>query len=146
PTPISPYSHTPPQRISLATKQVYPISNSTRKGILMQSIGLDGTWQVRPETYACSGEAGLAQVVQARGGWLPAQVPGEIHLDLVRAGQMPEPTVSTNMPACRWPETKSWWYRTSFSIGPDFTAHDRQELVFDGLDLYAQVFVNGQLA
>jgi beta-mannosidase len=79
-------------------------------------------------------------------GWLPAQVPGEIHLDLMRAGQMPEPTVGANMPACRWPETKSWWYRTSFQLDEAFTRHERQHLVFDGLDLYAQVFVNGQLA
>ena len=79
-------------------------------------------------------------------GWLAAQVPGEIHLDFMRAGQMPEPTVGTNMPECRWPETKSWWYRRTFEVDADFVAHERQALVFDGLDLYAQVFVNGQLA
>ena len=64
----------------------------------------------------------------------------------MRAGQMPEPTVGTNMPECRWPETKSWWYRRTFEVDADFVAHERQALVFDGLDLYAQVFVNGQLA
>jgi beta-mannosidase len=72
-------------------------------------------------------------------------VPGEIHLDLIKAGQMPEPTVSTNMPKCRWPETKSWWYRTKFDVTSDFLRFERQQLVFDGLDLYAQVFVNGKL-
>ena len=76
---------------------------------------------------------------------MEAQVPGEIHLDLIRTGQMPEPTVGTNMPKCRWPETKSWWYRTRFEIGSDFLRHERQHLVFNGLDLYAQVFVNGKL-
>ena len=112
----------------------------------MRSIRLDGAWSVRPESYACIGTTGLAQVAQAHAGWLPAQVPGEIHLDLMRAGQMPEPSSGTNMPECRWPETKSWWYRTTFTLEPDFLAHERQELIFDGLDLYAQVFVNGQLA
>jgi beta-mannosidase len=112
----------------------------------MDTLTLDGTWSVRPADFACSGLTGLAQVAQQTDGWLPAQVPGEIHLDLMRAGQMPEPTMGTNMPACRWPETKSWWYRTSFHIDEAFTRHERQHLVFDGLDLYAQVFVNGQLA
>ena len=112
----------------------------------MDAKGLNGTWQVRPEAMACAGEAGLAQVRQEREGWIPARVPGEIHLDLIRAGQMPEPAVGANMPKCRWPETKSWWYRTTFELGATFLRHERQRLVFDGVDLYAQVFVNGKLA
>lgn len=111
----------------------------------MDSISLDGTWSVRPEPHALIGEAGLAEVVQRADGWLPAQVPGEIHLDLMRAGQMPEPTVGANMPDCRWPETRSWWYRTTFSVDEHFTRHECQSLILDGADLYAQVFVNGQL-
>ena len=93
-----------------------------------------------------SAKPGLEDVRKAKDGWISAQVPGEIHLDLIKAGQMPEPTVGANMPKCRWPETKSWWYRTTFDVGADFLKHERQQLVFDGLDLYAQVFVNGQLA
>jgi len=93
----------------------------------------------------CAGESGLRRVQQAQDGWLAAQVPGEVHLDLIRAGQMPEPSVGANMPECRWPETKSWWYRTSFALDADFLQLERQELVFEGLDLYAQVFVNDQL-
>ncbi len=112
----------------------------------MITINLDGKWSVRPDDFAWIGEAGLVRVQQAQEGWLPAQVPGEIHLDLMRAGQMPEPSASTNMPECRWPETKSWWYRTSFEVDTTFLLDERQELVFDGLDLYAQVFLNGKLA
>ncbi len=112
----------------------------------MQTINLDGSWSVRPADYALLGEAGLAHVQPQTDGWLPAQVPGEIHLDLMRAGQMPEPSVGVNMPDCRWPETKAWWYRTTFTLDAGFTAHERQELVCDGLDLYAQIFVNGALA
>jgi beta-mannosidase len=100
---------------------------------------------VRSEDLECLGEAGLARVQQVPEGWIPAQVPGEIHLDLVRAGQMPEPAVGANMPQCRWPETQSWWYRTEFQVDAEFLRQERQRLVFDGLDLYAQVFVNGRL-
>ena len=109
----------------------------------MNTINLNGDWLVHAEDFGCIGEAGLDRILQVQEGWLTALVPGEIHLDLMRAGQMPEPSVSTNMPECRWPETKSWWYRTSFVLDEDFLQHERQELVFDGLDLYAQVFVNG---
>ena len=110
----------------------------------MDTILLNGTWSVCPAPFACAGEAGLREVVGSTDGWLPAEVPGEVHLDLMRAGQMPDPSVSTHMPECRWPETRSWWYRTSFSLSEDFLTTERQELVFDGLDLHAQVFVNGK--
>ena len=109
-------------------------------------LSLNGTWQVRREALACIGEIGLGKVRQAVDGWMDAQVPGEIHLDLVKAGKMPEPTVSLNMAQCRWPGTNSWWYRTSFELGPEFKQYERQWLVFDGLDLFTQVFVNGKMA
>ncbi len=111
----------------------------------MDTINLNGTWSVRAEPMACIGEAGLAQALQAQDGWLPAEVPGEIHLDLIRAGKMAEPMVGANMPDSRWPETHSWWQRTAFELRADFLAHERLSLVFDGLDLYAQVFLNGKL-
>ena len=111
----------------------------------METIILNGGWQVRAEEFGTIGEGGLAEVARHEGGWLAAEVPGEIHLDLMRTGQMPDPSVSTHMPDCRWPETKSWWYRTTFAVDEVFTAHERQRLVFEGLDLFAQVFVNGRL-
>lgn len=111
----------------------------------MTTMSLNGLWSVRPEPHACMGAEGLAAIGQATEGWIPADVPGEIHLDLMRAGQMPEPTVGANMPDCRWPETRSWWYRTQFEVEASFLGHERQQLVFDGLDLYAQVFLNGRL-
>src|SRR6266511_573208 len=109
-------------------------------GTTMHSINLDGIWSVRPEPFSRIGEAGLADVLRQQAGWLPAQVPGEIHLDLIQAGQMPEPSVGTNMPDCRWPETKSWWYRTTFDLDAESLQHERLRLAFDGLDLYDQVF------
>ena len=112
----------------------------------MNTKDLRGTWKVRPDALTCIGAKGLEQVRKAKDGWIAAEVPGEIHLDLIRTGQMAEPTVGANMPKCRWPETKSWWYRTTFRLDGDFLRHERQQLVFDGLDLYAQVFVNGRLA
>jgi len=114
--------------------------------IPMHTLSLNGTWSVRPAAFDCIGEAGAAAVRQATDGWIEARVPGEVHLDLMRAGQMPDPSVGANMPKCRWPEPKSWWYQTVFELDSEVLRHERQQLVFDGLDLYAQVFVNGRLA
>lgn len=111
----------------------------------MTTISLDGLWQVRPEALECLGLAGLAEVERATEGWLEAQIPGEIHLDLMRAGLMPDPSVGANMPDCRWPETRSWWFWTEFEVNAGFLAYERQNLAFAGMDLYAQVFLNGRL-
>ncbi|MEI6500101.1 MAG: sugar-binding domain-containing protein [Armatimonadota bacterium] len=111
----------------------------------MTTISLQGRWAVRPEVFDCLGLEELTAVRQAVEGWLETEVPGEIHLDPMRAGQRPEPTVGANMPECRWPETKSWRYRTQFETDADFRQHERQHLMFEELDRYAQVFVNGQL-
>ena len=61
-----------------------------------ETKSLDGLWQVRPDRLACDGQAGLGEVRRARSGWMSARVPGEIHLDLIRAGEMPEPLESDN--------------------------------------------------
>ena len=110
------------------------------------TLNLNGKWKVLALPLSAKGETGLRKLKQTRGGWLEARVPGEIHLDLKRADKMLEPLESTNAPRCRWPEKKSWWYRTPLNASASLLAHERIELIFDGLDLYAQVFLNGKLA
>ncbi|MDP7114491.1 MAG: hypothetical protein QGH45_21140, partial [Myxococcota bacterium] len=111
----------------------------------MHTIDLNGTWAVRQGEFAWIGEEGLGEVLGSEEDWLEAIVPGEIHLDLMRARLMPEPTVGTNMRDCRWPETRSWWFRRELELDAGFLDCERQLLTFDGLDLNAQIFVNGSL-
>ena len=110
----------------------------------MYAFSLDGTWRVRETALSCQGTVGLAKVLGARAGWMRAEVPGEIHLDLVRAGRMGEPLVSLNAKKSRWPERRAWWFSKTFEVSESFLGHERQQLIFDGLDLYAQVFLNGE--
>ena len=106
------------------------------------SISLNGEWQAHPTPLSAEGTSGLAQLADAS-DWLPAEVPGEIHLDLVRAGKMQEPEISDNAQSCRWPEEHAWWYRTAFELSDDFLHHERKQLVFEAIDFYGQVFLNG---
>jgi len=105
---------------------------------------LDGNWKVRDESLSCKGLPGLKKV-KKRSGWMSAMVPGEIHLDLIRAGRMAEPLVGLNTRKSRWPEKRSWWFKTSFKVDASFLKYERQQVVFEGLDLYAQVFLNDTL-
>jgi len=108
---------------------------------------LNGDWELTALPLDVAGEAGYRTYQKGLGELLAARVPGEIHLDLMRAGKMDDPNVSDNARTrCRWPEQHSWWYRTTFTPPAGLRQACRQRLVFDGIDLYGQVFVNGTLA
>ncbi|NQT94292.1 MAG: hypothetical protein HQ559_16145, partial [Lentisphaerae bacterium] len=47
-------------------------------------------------------------------GWIDATVPGDIHLDGMREGLIPDPFFGTNNDHCLWMEEKDWWYRLDF--------------------------------
>ncbi|MDO7905948.1 glycoside hydrolase family 2 protein [Paenibacillus sp. JX-17] len=76
--------------------------------------------------------------------WLPAQVPGCVHTDLLRSGRIPDPFYGTNEKEIQWVDKKNWIYRTSFQLEEQQLSPQRIELVFDGLDTYADVSLNGE--
>ncbi len=77
-------------------------------------------------------------------GWLPATVPGDIHLDLLANKVIPDPFYRDNEAKLQWIENASWEYRTSFNLDPGVLERANVDLVFEGLDAAAQVYVNGE--
>lgn len=85
-----------------------------------------------------------------RGTWQPAsEVPGSIHTDLLHNGQIPDPFVDLNELAVRWVAEREWHYRKTISAD-ELQPRDghprgqgRVDLVFEGLDTFATVYVNG---
>ena len=76
--------------------------------------------------------------------WLPAQVPGCVHLDLQRNGLIPDPFHGSNERDLQWIEHEDWTYRAAFDLDPAFLAEDAVELVADGLDTLATLTLNGR--
>ncbi|WP_307214431.1 beta-mannosidase [Paenibacillus tundrae] len=76
--------------------------------------------------------------------WLPAQVPGCVHTDLLKLGKIPDPFYGTNEKEVQWIDKKDWEYQTKFDVQEKLFAQEHLELVFDGLDTYADVYVNDQ--
>jgi beta-mannosidase len=77
--------------------------------------------------------------------WYPAKVPGEVHIDLLSNKLIPDPFYRDNEKKVQWIEKENWDYRTTFAIAPDFYSKKQLDLVFDGLDTYAAIYINGKL-
>ncbi len=73
--------------------------------------------------------------------WLAAKVPGVVHMDLLAANKIPDPFIGLNEKEVQWVEKKEWEYQLIFDV-EDYSKKNNYELVFRGLDTYAQVFLN----
>ena len=76
--------------------------------------------------------------------WLAATVPGVVHTDLLSHGLIPDPFVGTNEDGVQWVEDKQWAYKTTFNLTEAELAFGKVDLVFAGLDTYADVTLNGE--
>lgn len=76
--------------------------------------------------------------------WLKATVPGTVHTDLLQHGLIPDPFIGTNEDQVQWVEKEDWEYRLVFRVPKAMLGHDAIVLDFEGLDTYADVFLNGQ--
>jgi beta-mannosidase len=79
-----------------------------------------------------------------RDEWLPAQVPGGVHTDLLAVGRIPDPFVADNEKRVQWVAESDWEYRRTFDVDEELLAEDRVWLVCDGLDTLAEGTLNGQ--
>jgi beta-mannosidase len=106
-------------------------------------IDLNGVWQLRWNDGQRGGPVSRLLPPDAdTSRALEAQVPGSVHLDLIRAGLLAEPTVGLNHLAARWVEETIWHYRRAF-VAPALAPGQRAYLTFETLDLAAVIYLNG---
>jgi beta-mannosidase len=72
-----------------------------------------------------------------------AQVPGSVQADLIRANQIPHPWYGQNEKEIQWVENEDWVYKNQFSLSDKDLTADDIEINFEGLDTYAEVYLNG---
>lgn len=105
-------------------------------------LDLSGKWLLR---WADGDRGGLryhADVETDLAKWMEADVPGEVHLDLMKAGLIRDPYIGTNCLEARWVEECYWSYRKTFTP-PDDAFKGEAWLYFEGLDYDAKIFLNG---
>ncbi|MFQ3587689.1 MAG: hypothetical protein SNJ76_08520 [Fimbriimonadaceae bacterium] len=74
--------------------------------------------------------------------WLPAAVPGFVHLDLMRNGVIPDPHERMFERGVQWVDETDWTYRCRFEWHPT-AALPHRALRFEGLDTVAKIGLNG---
>ena len=83
------------------------------------------------------------QFKQARlSNWYPATVPGVVHTDLLNNKIIEDPFFRLNERGMQWIDKEDWIYQTTFRLTPEMMGRQNIELVFKGLDTYADVYLN----
>lgn len=95
-----------------------------------KKIDLDGKWKFR--------KAGTEQ-------WMDARVPGCVHTDLLRAKAIPDPFIGDNEKGLQWISDIGWEYKKTFMVSDTLFRSSHIELVCQGLDTYANVYLNDSL-
>ncbi|MHB8217284.1 MAG: beta-mannosidase [Candidatus Sulfotelmatobacter sp.] len=96
---------------------------------------LDAGWQFR-----AAANADRSDVKQ----WHPAEVPGVVQTDLLHNNLIPDPFDKDNEFHLQWIGLADWEYQTTFQADAATLAHTHVDLVFEGLDTFADVYLNDQ--
>jgi beta-mannosidase len=99
------------------------------------SVDLGSNWQFRQRVTATAAPA----------EWRPATVPGDVHLDLLANKLIPDPFYRDNEAKLQWIQDADWEYRTTITATPAMLSREHVDLVFEGLDTYAEVSLDGHL-
>ncbi|WP_374459076.1 glycoside hydrolase family 2 protein [Chryseobacterium taeanense] len=76
--------------------------------------------------------------------WMSAAVPGTVHLDLMKNNVIPDPYKDENEKKVQWIENEDWDYQTVFNISEKELKNQHIELVFEGLDTFSEIYLNGK--
>ncbi|WP_343608097.1 beta-mannosidase [Chryseobacterium oranimense] len=77
--------------------------------------------------------------------WLPAKIPGTVHLDLMDNKVIPDPFKDENEKKVQWIENEDWEYQTRFNVSSKELQNDHVDLIFNGLDTFSEIYLNGKL-
>ena len=105
---------------------------------MLRTTLLHDGWQLSSRRWlAPPGKVGFGTLE-----WLPASVPGHVHLDLHRNQVIADPFRGLHELGSQSIDEEDWVYRTTFAFEPD-TARPHRVLRFEGLDTVATVLLNG---
>ncbi|HUA80751.1 MAG TPA: glycoside hydrolase family 2 protein [Dyella sp.] len=122
--------------IALASLLLLPLASYKVSAQTVQT--LDSGWHFR----LMQGDA-QANAHHDAVAWHMATVPGTVQTDLMAAKLLPDPYYRDNEARVQWVGLADWQYQTTFTVDKATLSRDHVDLVFDGLDTFADVYLNG---
>jgi len=104
------------------------------------SLDLTGKWQFKEYPLQARRMRDLDSA-----DWLQTSVPCSIFNSLIEAGQIQRFELNTHPENFSWVSEKPWIYRKIFDVPAELLNCDQVDLVFDGLDTIASIWLNGKL-
>ena len=101
----------------------------------VEKLLLNGTWKL---------ECLSSQDALLPGDVFDIEVPGDVHRTLLDESMIPDPFWSENYKDCDWVSRCDWLIYRDFTVAPSLKGK-KLELVFDGIDTYSSVRLNGRL-
>ena len=83
--------------------------------------------------------------LQGNGQTIPAKVPGDITIDFLNAGLIKDPYILENYKEAEWVGREDFSYVTTFDLSKEELEKPSHILVFEGIDLFADIYLNGTL-
>ncbi|MDR3445057.1 MULTISPECIES: glycoside hydrolase family 2 protein [unclassified Dyella] len=74
--------------------------------------------------------------------WTPAHVPGSVQTDLLTTGNIGDPFFRDNEAQQQWIGLADWDYQLVFNVDAATLKQDHVDLVFDGVDTFADISLN----
>jgi beta-mannosidase len=108
------------------------------------NITLNGEWKLYYGLCDKNAPGTPDELLTKNWSMIPAKVPGNVELDLLASGKIKNPELGNNIYDLRKYEAYQWWYYRTFKT-PGFTEGEKVEIVFDGLDCFATIWINNKM-
>jgi beta-mannosidase len=105
-----------------------------------QFLDLTGQWRFKQYPVSARRMRDLDE-----GNWLNCSVPSSIYTSLIEAGLIDRKKLSSNPEDFFQISLEPWIYKKIFDLPDGFLQNEKLELVFEGLDTFTQVWLNGKL-
>lgn len=113
-----------------------------QKGLInMEKMILDGQWTLYFEQEKKAHVSVPSMLEKSSYTKIPAQVPGNVEIDLVEAKLEEDPYFGTNSMNFAKYEYYQWWYTREFTLDPSLKG-DKLLLVFHGIDTIADIYLD----
>ena len=107
----------------------------------MSILSLSGSWNLY---FGPQGEVKSIDEAKGKFQCISASVPGDVYLDLLKAGLIEDPFFGKNYLDLRRFEFYQWWYEKEFTVPKELLGR-RFRLIFYGIDTIGTIWLNGKL-